>query len=89
MQPLRWAMFAYDWRPGAGLIEDAGSVLMHLYLTDPWTIAASVAFSAVVLIANAAQSWRWPQPLADRYDSPAMPVAAAHSGTMDRYDNLP
>ncbi|PZO03303.1 MAG: hypothetical protein DCF28_07495 [Alphaproteobacteria bacterium] len=34
--------------------------MMRLHLTDPWTIAATVAYSAVVLITYAVMSRRWP-----------------------------
>lgn len=45
---------------GGVLADDAGSVLVRLYFSDPWSIVATVAYSTVVLMVYVAMSWRWP-----------------------------
>lgn len=42
------------------LVEDTGTLIVRLYLVEPWSIVATVVHSAVVLMVYAAMSWRWP-----------------------------
>ena len=45
---------------GGVLAEDTATLIVRVYLAEPWSIVATVMHSAFALMVYAAMSWRWP-----------------------------